>query len=307
MLVYNTTTKSWENITLTSIAAKIATELGYASLQTAITTLNSAIGAKADANNVYTKSETDVAINTAIASTAYLKRIIVDSVEKININADDALNYIYMVPTGTVYGDNKYDEYLVIEENDGTRSKERVGSWEVNLSDYAKISDVTAALVNKADKSTSLSGYGILDAYTKTEIDATLSAINAALAAETKRSTDADTVFDTSLNIINTKLNSIASGAQVNIIDSVNTSEFTISNKNLELKEVPAAKLTGLELHDTIKNLIASINTNTTNIATNTSHIQNVTNTLNGYVRQERYAQDIANLTDVVTWHKLYS
>ena len=52
-----------------------------------------------------------------------------------------------MVPTGFQETDDKYDEYVVIVVAD-VPVLEKVGSWEVDLSDYAKISD----LESKVDK-----------------------------------------------------------------------------------------------------------------------------------------------------------
>ena len=52
-----------------------------------------------------------------------------------------------MVPTGLPEGDNKYYEWILI---DGIF--EPVGSWEVDLSEYAKTSDVETALNKKVDK-----------------------------------------------------------------------------------------------------------------------------------------------------------
>lgn len=176
---------------------------------------------KANAADVYTKEAANEAIESAIgkaiADSDHLKRIIVDSVADINVEADDALRYIYMVPTGLEADDDKYDEYMVIEymgadEETGEevviRQVERVGSWEVDLSGYAKVSDLntlsqtvtdnksaaeqahkdlqqqitdeakraTAAeqanaeeIAKKADQANTLAGYGIEDAYTKEE------------------------------------------------------------------------------------------------------------------------------------------
>jgi hypothetical protein len=56
-------------------------------------------------------------------------------------NNDDADQYIYMVPTGFQENDDKYDEYVVIRVAD-VPMLEKVGSWEVDLSDYAKTSDL---------------------------------------------------------------------------------------------------------------------------------------------------------------------
>jgi hypothetical protein len=44
-----------------------------------------------------------------------LKRKEVRSIDEIDINASDAEQYIYMVPSGLTDDDNKYYEYMVIE------------------------------------------------------------------------------------------------------------------------------------------------------------------------------------------------
>jgi hypothetical protein len=48
------------------------------------------------------------------------------------MGATDADQFIYLVPNNTI-GDNKYDEYIII---DG--ALEKVGDWAVDLSDYVK-------------------------------------------------------------------------------------------------------------------------------------------------------------------------
>lgn len=100
-----------------------------------------ALDQKADASNVLTKTETEIAINTAITNIDHLKRKIVDSLAEVEAYKDaaDALHYIYMVPTdlAAVATDDRYDEYVVIEI-DGIRTVEKVGSWEVDLSGYVK-------------------------------------------------------------------------------------------------------------------------------------------------------------------------
>lgn len=50
----------------------------------------------------------------------------------------------------------------------------RLQSAEATLKNKANITDVSNSLANKADKSTTLAGYGITDAYTKTETDNSL-------------------------------------------------------------------------------------------------------------------------------------
>jgi hypothetical protein len=93
--------------------------------------------------DVYTKDETNTAILTAVADVDHLKRKIVDNLSDIDVDAIDAHLYIYMVPTGLQLEDDKYDEYIVING-----VVEKVGSWEVDLSNYA----TKAELDNKVDK-----------------------------------------------------------------------------------------------------------------------------------------------------------
>lgn len=87
--------------------------------------------------DAYTKAETDA----KIAEAGHLKRKIVTSVEDIDKDAADAEQYIYMVPNGLTDNDDKYDEYMVITVAD-VRFVEKVGTWAVDLQDYAKKTDL---------------------------------------------------------------------------------------------------------------------------------------------------------------------
>lgn len=91
---------------------------------------------KANAEDVYTKTETDTAIATAIANADHLKREIVAVLPSVK-DADE--NTIYMIPSGLQEDDNKYYEWILI---DGVF--EQVGSWEVDLKNYATKDDVSA-------------------------------------------------------------------------------------------------------------------------------------------------------------------
>lgn len=87
--------------------------------------------------NVYTKTE----VEKLISDSAHLRRKIVSKVEEIlPFIADediDETQYIFMVPTGLQEADDKYDEYIVV---DGVI--EKIGSWEVNLENYATKDDL---------------------------------------------------------------------------------------------------------------------------------------------------------------------
>lgn len=85
-------------------------------------------------------------IASAVAGAAHLRRKIVENIKDIDVNAKDADLYIYMVPTGLASDANKYDEYMVMVVTDGegeeTRFVEQVGSWDIDLSDYATKEDL---------------------------------------------------------------------------------------------------------------------------------------------------------------------
>lgn len=97
--------------------------------------------------DTYTKQE----IDWKVAAAAHMKRKMVNSVADINLHSEiypDAEQYIYMVPTGFTMADNRYDEYMILPviDEDGVQISaiERVGTWEVDLSDYAKENEINA-------------------------------------------------------------------------------------------------------------------------------------------------------------------
>lgn len=111
----------------------------------AITGLQDELNLKANASNVYTKTETDSKIKEEIDKLDHLKRTTVAGLESIDLDAPDADQYIYMVPNVET---GNYDEYMVIKHEDGTAELEKVGDWSVDLSGYATTKD----LEGKVDK-----------------------------------------------------------------------------------------------------------------------------------------------------------
>lgn len=172
--------------------------------------------------NTYTKEQTEEKIAEAIAGVDHLERVIVDSIDEININDENAYKFIYMVPTGLQLDDDKYDEYIVVEGK-----LEKVGSWEVDLSAYAKTADVNSALANKVD------------------IDS-----NARLLTLAEGE----------------KLAGIEEEAEKNIVDDV-SDEFDIDeNRTLSIKSIAQTKVEGLvDLLETIISDIEGANTNIDN------------------------------------------
>ena len=96
--------------------------------------------------DAYTKGQTDSAIASAVAAAPHLKRTIVESLPKVGA-ADQ--NTIYMVGTGAGSEDSAYEEYMVING-----AFERIGSSDVDLTNYALKSDITTA-INNLDKADS--------------------------------------------------------------------------------------------------------------------------------------------------------
>lgn len=95
---------------------------------------------KAAIKDVYTKSETEEEIKKAISNSDHLKRTIVAGLESIDLEAEDADLYIYMV-SNIITGN--YDEYMIVNGE-----LEKVGDWTTDLSDYATKNE----LDNKVDK-----------------------------------------------------------------------------------------------------------------------------------------------------------
>lgn len=87
--------------------------------------------------DAYTKSQTDSAIQTAVANADHLKREIVSVLPEVE-EADE--HTIYMVGTGDGSEDSAYEEYMLI--NGGF---EKIGSSEVDLTNYALKSYVDTA------------------------------------------------------------------------------------------------------------------------------------------------------------------
>lgn len=107
--------------------------------------IRNSVDTKANANSVYTKTETDARIKEEIDKLDHLKRATVVSIEAIDLTQPDADQYIYMVFNNET---GNYDEYMVIENADGEKELEKVGDWSVDLTDYAKKEE----LDNKVDK-----------------------------------------------------------------------------------------------------------------------------------------------------------
>lgn len=263
-------------------------------------TVTTELAKKADADSVYTIEEADDAIENAIAAAIvdadHLKREIVEKLEDINPAAEGADKIIYMVPTGLQADDDKYDEYMVING-----FVEKVGSWEVDLSAYAKTADVNAALDLKANAQAVTDALALKanaqDVTDALALKADITSVNEELAKkaditsvneELAKKANATSVNEELAKKVTAvdgyrlmavsegeKLANIADGAEVNYINDVDA-EFNVNEGKLELVAIGQDKVTGLsdelvaitdELAD-IDEAIESINGNIVTINT---------------------------------------
>lgn len=209
-------------------------------------------------NNTYTKTEIETAIAAAINKTEHLSRKIVNSYNDIDVTAEDASVYIYMVPTGLQQDDDKYDEYIVI---DGFI--EKVGSWEVDLKDYIKIEDVNKALDKKVDKEDNARLFTFTEAEKLLNIqpNAEVNFINAVNEEEftigearTLNLNKIPIAKVTNLTeILNNKIN----------FTSLDKNEFIINDSNIvTINKIPIAKITNLAESLNSKVDLESLNNN---------------------------------------------
>ena len=242
-------------------------------LSTSIATLRSDVDTLA--SNTYSKEETEEKIAEAIIDSHHLKRKTCENIEEaqqyIAENAD-ATEYIFMIPTGLVYDSDKYDEYLaieVIEDGISSLKLEKVGSWEVDLSQYAKTEDVVSALGGKVDaeegkrlftddEATKLESLlqienvdGTLDFNTETNTIGVKSiSVSHVTDLTSWLNQNANKVTGLSENNFSNdlaaKLAGIAEGAEKNYIRST-TDEFTVSsNGQLSLKFITSSQVSDL-------------------------------------------------------------
>lgn len=217
---------------------------------------------KANAENVYTKTETD----SLIANAAHLKRKVFDTLEEaqafVDENATTAELYIYMIPSGLQLDSNRYHEYMVVEG-----VLEQVGNWEVDLddyftedelktylNDYYTEEEVNTILLTYA-KTSDLEGY-----YTSAQVDELLvkqyskEEINNLLAEYVKTETGKSLVADTEI----AKLATVKENAEPNFIKAV-TQDFKVN----EAGELSLVSIKSSQISDLQEELNKKVNTKT--------------------------------------------
>ena len=125
------------------------------SLQNTVSELADIVAGKANANEVYTKDEADLAIAAAVSAVDHLKREIVGSVQIIehfkNNPSEAVVNTIYMLKSN-VNGADQYKEFMRFDTTDGAIVFEQIGDTSVDLTNYVtndNLADVVNGLTSK--------------------------------------------------------------------------------------------------------------------------------------------------------------
>lgn len=290
--------------------------------------LEALLNTKANASETYKKTEIDEAIAAAVAGADHLQRKIVNSKDEIDLTAEDAHLYIYMIPTGLQYEDDKYDEYVII---DGIL--EKVGSWEVNLTNYAtkddiiiesvssdftidnnkqlilndlninKITGLQDTLNNKID---SIEGYTLLspedqkklaklviDEDDNLGISGSVNADNV-LGLEEWLNKNAGSIKGLSENNLTDDLYEKISN--ILFISSVDENELKVdATGKLSILEIEQGKIIGLE-----EALNSKANQESVNTLNNT--VNEISAALRNSITRAEYDKDMAEIRDILTW-----
>lgn len=228
-----------------TIVGKKSTEEGVASsgligrveaLETQDGVLTSEIGTlKTDLLNVYTKTETDSAIATAIAAVDHLSREIVETLPE---NANANKNVIYMVRREGGVGQDVYNEYMYING-----AWEIIGDTSVDLTDYARKEDILVKSVN-SDFTVTEAGQLTLNAAAAPKIDGSnISNIAISNVVGLQTALDSKVAAEEGKSLISkTLITKVENLAEIKNVSG----EFTLTNGELSVNAIAADKITGL-------------------------------------------------------------
>ena len=172
--------------------------------------LTTEVGKKANAADVYTKTQTDTKIGEAVAAQGHMKAQVVEGTAQMTEN-----NVLYLVKDDTVTGVDQYNEYILI---DGTPTL--IGSTSTDLTGYAKTADqkvITDALSGRIDTLEAIdhNAYALkTETVAKTDYDTKIGEIETALGeklvaadlADYAKTVDVNSTIDTKIStVIGTK------------------------------------------------------------------------------------------------------
>lgn len=213
------------------VDSKTASGVTSVNGKTGIVTLTAA-----DIDDVYSDTETDTKISEAVSglNTTLSSQISTVDGKVTNLTATVNSNTESISQINTTLGNE--DSGLVKEVGDNT----------------AAIQDLSG---NKADKATTLAGYGITDAYTKTEVDGKIDAINTATEGLSTQITDVKATADKAASDI-TALTTRVSTAESDI-DSLeaNVTTLTTGLSNVYTKTESDAKYVATDSDASLKSV----------------------------------------------------
>lgn len=166
--------------------------------------LTTEVGKKANAADVYTKTQTDTKIGEAVAAQGHMKAQVVEGTAQMTEN-----NVLYLVKDDTVTGVDQYNEYILI---DGTPTL--IGSTSTDLTGYAKTADqkvITDALSGRIDTLEAIdhNAYALkTETVAKTDYDTKIGEIETALSeklvaadlADYAKTVDVNSTIDTKIS-----------------------------------------------------------------------------------------------------------
>lgn len=185
-------------------------------------------------NDYDTSAEVDAKISSAVAGISHLSYKIVNSTNEIDVSAADADKYIYLVKNG-----NSYDEYMVVNGQ-----LERVGDWNIDLSDYATKSEVAAVSTRVDDIASQLNGVkSDVSAHTtaitniNTSIEDLASSLGSTNSSVADLASQLNAVKET-VNAHGTKLNELETALEGKVDVSVFNTKMAIVDEDIaELKD----------------------------------------------------------------------
>lgn len=310
-------------------------------LQGTVSTLAQDVHAtQAAFDNVYTKLETENAIAAAMANAGNLtyKKVngLSDIQDDIDNNVSNVNKTIYLVPALDGLANDVYDEYMVI---DGTI--ERMGSWEVDLGQYATKDDLAgkvdiipgsrliteseAYILNTIEPGAQANYINDVSGNFKVEngkleivslpstIDLSESEAFSGLIADLENKVTKEDGKSLVENFLIQKLAALDPNAEYNVINGV-SDEFSIDeNRVVSIVGVDGSKIANLSANAEFSSLdnnvqsvmsdIDSLNSNLESIQRDMSVMRVDLNSL--YADVEDNKESIKDILDILTWQEL--
>ena len=230
-----------------------------------LTTVTEEIAKKANAAEVYTKDEADLAIDAAVAGASHLTRQIVTTEELAAFIADPTTasdNVIYMQKFSSGEGKDNYKEYMRFGA-EGSYSIELIGDTSVDLTDYAKTTDVNTAL----------------ESYAKTTVTDNLATQIAANATAITQKADT-TVVETLSGKVDKNIGDITALTET-VNEKANQNDLTALTTTVEGHTADLATLTNTVAGKADASAVTEL---TTKVTKNTNDLATLTTTVDGKV-----------------------